>query len=582
MKKTFKGYSALIALLIALLVVTSMPMLAFAVEDHDEKVVTYTDANGVVQSHKVNGTPFETQDPTCTEPGFNRFYCLEPNHAALGIWHEEIIPATGHYWDSEYDLDASGNPVAAKDEVWGIVEDESDCVNGGIAYDYCLICGTVDHNHSRDIDELGHTYVMPIQKFRNELTIEGAKLLDKNGKVTTDPDAVVAVTLPDDYADYEEYYADLFEWIGFGIDQMPTCVKDGKAYFICDRCGIAHKDVTIKHDASKEWSHDWDGWVVEKEETCKEKGSRIRWCKICGSKQKQEIPVFDPGNAWEPDHQRVMVESILVNCYTENQTWQCPKCKGKVHEDQVITKPVRSHVYDTTKAELIAKVVDKDGKAVPYTFKDGVFDLGDCGKSATAYFYCVHYKDGGVEAQHTAEGDAALKKVPIPARDHVWGDWILRYQIGAGDNEYAYYIRECSVCGKTDELITKDDPRTSDVTPVDEKPVVVEREFAVDASAVKDGTGKAKVEITEGSAEGFKPSEVFGRVTWVYELSDGSTFAYAAMAPVTPEKDGTFTISVGGAMTPRGATLVETQVALTDDADANLSGEFNYLAGDKA
>ena len=46
--------------------------------------------------------------------------------------------------------------------------------------------------------------------------------------------------------------------------------------------------------------------------------------------------------------------------------------------------------------------------------------------------------------------------------------------------------------------------------------------------------------------------------------------------------DGEFVANVGGAMTPRGATLVETQIALTDEADANLRGEFHQIAGTKA
>ena len=591
MKKTFKGYRVVMALLIALLVMSSVPMFAFADEietdakPHETKDVTYTDANGVVQSHKVLAEPFEEFAPTCTENGFKRYWCQEEEHKAIYIWHEEIIPATGHFMDSKYDL-VDGNLVESKNEVWGIVENESDCVNGGLAYDFCLVCGWVNKNHSREIDELGHTFSGSMNAYRDLNYIFGdlgIKFYDSKDKETTDLSKVVAVTLPDDYADDEEFYNEYFEAIGFGIDVMPTCVKDGKAFFVCTRCGVAHKNVAIRHDFSKEWSHDWDGWVVEKEETCKDEGSRIRWCKICGSKQKQTIPAYDPGDASTPFHERVLKESILVNCYLERQIWQCPKCKGKVHPDQTVEKPVRSHVYDTKRADLIAKVVDKDGKPVPYTFNNGEFDLGDCGKSATAYFYCVHCKDGGVEAQHTAEGDAALKKVAIPAREHVWGDWVLRYQIGAGENEYAYYIRECKVCGKTDELITKDDPRNSEAKPVEEKPVVVPRKYAVDASGVANGAGTAEVTLTAGTIEGFKPNEeVYARVTWVYTLSDGSTFAYAAMAPISVSSAGKITVEVAGASTPRGATLEEVQVALTDDAKANTKGEFNQLAGAKA
>ena len=53
------------------------------------------------------------------------------------------------------------------------------------------------------------------------------------------------------------------------------------------------------------------------------------------------------------------------------------------------------------------------------------------------------------------------------------------------------------------------------------------------------------------------------------------------MAPISVSSAGKITVEVAGASTPRGATLEEVQVALTDDAKANTKGEFNYIAGAK-
>jgi hypothetical protein len=172
-----------------------------------------------------------------------------------------------------------------------------------------------------------------------------------------------------------------------------------------------------------------------------------------------------------------------------------------------------------------------------------------------------------------ADKAAAYKTVIIPKTGHKWSAWVLRYDVGVGANEYAYYIRECTVCHKTEELITTGNPNGEEVTPV------TEFTYSVDASALENGAGFAKVTV-EPSADGLTISELYGRITYVFKLSDGNTMAVVINAPVELE-GGELVIKAGGVQTPRGATLVETQVALTDTKDSRLSGEYNYLAGDK-
>ena len=514
----------IMAALLAATLVVGQAMPAFA-KDTDDHSVTVKDDQGREQVVELpEDSDIETVDiptmPTCTTPGLIRYMCTDPVHREQNIWHEMIVPAFGHWWDSE----------DTPDDLWGKVTVRPGCTTSGTAIDYCLICGEENPSKSRTIAPLGHKY-------------------DKNGYIFKDKDKIknYYVVLPADYEGNEEAYAKR----GFIVDAMPNCSAEGAAHFVCTVCGADGDSYKIEKDAYK---HDWDGWVVEKEATCRNKGVKVRWCKSCASKQREEI------NTLEPSYK--VVESRLLDCYTEHQLLRCEHCNGKVHEDVEKDAAVKSHVFSK---KLIKET--KGGK-----FVNGEFVLDNCSKDGKIVYMCDHFND--TPEKHGSD-KSALKEEIIKAKGHTWGAWVLRHQIGSGDNELGYWIRECETCHLHEEMIT-DNPDGPD-GPKKEDPKTPNK-YAVDMAGVENGAGKAEIVRTEGN-EDILVSELFGRVTWVYDLSDGNTFAFSTTREVKIG-DKMF-VDVSGAITPRGATLKEVQVALTDDAEAHAKGAFNFIAGAK-
>ena len=109
-----------------------------------------------------------------------------------------------------------------------------------------------------------------------------------------------------------------------------------------------------------------------------------------------------------------------------------------------------------------------------------------------------------------------------------------------------------------------------------EIPQIVKNEYAIDLSNVTKGAetrGTGSVTLT-GNEE---VPALYARVTWVYELANGDSFAYCAMKEVKSAEEA-LTFNMVSPKQPYGATLVDVQIALVTDAEADASGSYNALA----
>lgn len=556
MKKTFKGYRVVMALLIALLVMSSVPMLALAANEGDQVEITegstYDAATSTVSGIKGDTHPHKVKPgvadpaPTCTEGGWMKFECEEEECAKHGIFHRVKVAATGHKWDSEWDYDAATKTYSQPSSSdWGKITNDASCTSGGTAEDFCLVCGATN-GKTREVEPTNHVYG-PVDKY----------IVTK--------DKVEYFNLPANYADKKAELDKEYAKVGITITALPNCQNNGSAVVKCTICGKTAKTYPIE---KKSDAHVWSDPNVKKAPTCEADGNGEKVCIVCGKEANVVLPMLT-------DETREIGTKVkkFITCFkyeVEEYCISCEKNKTKKHAPVVTVKEDReSHVFDTEDPTTINEgksdnivLIRKNGKVVGYK-------VDDCEKAAKVVYNCLQYDTE--KAKHDKnESGKCFKEVKIAKSGHKWTPFeVVSTYTKDGEKWYVHY-RECEKCNAIQKFASTDESLDDGI-----KVVKNDAKYELDVTGVKEGAGTAKVTI-EGSTV---PADLYVRVTWVYELSDGSTFAYSAMAPVD-QKAGT--AKVGGAMTPNGATLVETQVALTDDADANLSGEFNQLAGAKA
>ncbi len=101
--------------------------------------------------------------------------------------------------------------------------------------------------------------------------------------------------------------------------------------------------------------------------------------------------------------------------------------------------------------------------------------------------------------------------------------------------------------------------------------------YALDLSEVEktnDTRGKGFVTLVSGSPSA---EALYARVTWVYTLSSGDSFAYCAMKDVVASGDK-MSFNMVSPRAPYGATLDAVQVALVTDPAADSKGSYDSLA----
>ena len=171
----------------------------------------------------------------------------------------------------------------------------------------------------------------------------------------------------------------------------------------------------------------------------------------------------------------------------------------------------------------------------------------------------------------TAEGERVSvcsicgekKTEALPKIDHVIvEDPAVEAQVGVPGKTAGSH---CEVCGTV--IVAQEEIPAIEIIP---------NTYAIDLenTTVADTTSGTGAVIVTGNEE---VPALYARVTWVYEMNNGDSFAYCAMKDVT-SSDAGLIFKMVGPQAPYSAELKGVQVALVTDPDADTSGAYDPLA----
>ena len=196
----------------------------------------YKDESGGTHVH--TGWKVETVDPTCTEEGYDSYFCTK-----CGEYYKlNIKPATGHKWNS------------------GVVTKEATCKTPGVKTYTCTKCGetkteTIPTNSN-------HSYTSSVTK---EATCTESGI--RTYKCSLCGDTYTEI-IP----------AKGHRWDSGTVTKAATCTKDGSKTCTCTVCG----ETTVETIKAK--GHKFVDKVVQP--TYEEQGYTIHTCSVCGYSYK--------------------------------------------------------------------------------------------------------------------------------------------------------------------------------------------------------------------------------------------------------------------------------------------------------
>ena len=174
----------------------------------------------------------DTVPPTCTEPGYERWFCI-----ACGLVEKRNeVEATGHAWQS-------------------VVVREADCENTGIVLDICQNCGMVRETVTPKSDHDWKTYDVTATCTMPGYTVKECSRCGE--RHITDLTSVLG----------HDYQAVVTE---------PTCTEMGYSTWTCSRCGASYVD-----SYTAALGHDWDSGTKITDATCSGAGVTEYHCKRC-------------------------------------------------------------------------------------------------------------------------------------------------------------------------------------------------------------------------------------------------------------------------------------------------------------
>lgn len=263
--------------------------------------------------------------------------------------------------------------------------------------------------------------------------------------------------------------------------------------------------------------HNWGSWTLVYEAGAGENEQAIwmRECIACGA--VQNIPCnYNPNTGCE--HNYVEQSSIAATCERAGEVVELCSVCGNL---EVTVIPATGHSYD-----------------------NGTTFAATCLTDGCTLYTCANC------------GNIKTNVIPATGHTEVVDEAVEPTYEAAGKTEGSH----CSVCGEV-------------LKAQEEIPMLVANAYELDVDAVvKAGTttGKGQITKVDGNVED-KP--LYVRLTWIYTLSDESSFAYTAMKTVAA--DGTFDTT--SPKLPFGATLDEVYFALVYDANADATGNYEAL-----
>jgi hypothetical protein len=345
----------------------------------------------------------------------------------------------------------------------------------------------------------------------------------------------------------------------------PKCVEDGKIVIKC-----IFKDEVAGHDDDddvtivvKQLGHDWIGWVVEHQVGVEgnEFGHWANTCRRCGY-TKDFNGNYSPEACPEGAHKWEVKDTVAATCTEAGKTLSICSVCGESKEEEI---PALGHTYGEG---VVTEPTCTEAGCTTYTCSVCGNVKTEEGAAATGHEYTSEVvvaatcANGGVDGKilYTCSKCGDLYTETVKAPEHtIVIDEAVEPQVGVAGKTAGSH---CSVCNEVIEAQT-------------EIPAIEKNEYVVELDNVTKGTetsGTGSVKITGTETV----PTLYARVTWVYELSDGSSFAYCAMKDVK-SADEALTFNMVSPKTPLGAKLTDVQVALVTDADAD-SAEYTPIA----
>ncbi|MBR3330447.1 MAG: CAP domain-containing protein [Mogibacterium sp.] len=368
------------------------------VEDHDYKVVTV--------------------DPTCTEDGSETGTCN-----ICGDKVTEVIPATGHKWNTNYTVDKKAT-----------------CTAVGSKSKHCSVCNEVDNNTVTTIPKTAHKY--------------GDWKVTKEATCTTDGSKEKVCTVCG-CKSTGVISATGHKWkTEYTVDKKATCTAEGSESRHCSVCNAMDKTtVTV----IPKTAHKYGDWKITKKAACTTAGSREKVCAGCSGKVTESIPAT--GHKWNSDY---TTDKKATHSATGIESIHCSVCNS-VKSGSERTTPVIEHTYGVWKTTKAATCTSAGSKK-------RVCSDADCGYveevriPATGHKWESNYTVDkeptctakGSESIHCSVCDAVKEgsAKTIKAKGHSFGKWTITKKPtvdAEGSRE-----RVCSVCkAKETESIDK-------------------------------------------------------------------------------------------------------------------------------
>lgn len=591
-------------------------------------------------------------EPSCESTGVRQDVCLRCGDTRELTNGAQVIGALGHTWENEDDMRAK-LVVVEEPTCLTIAGTQTLRKDGKVAFE-CVICGKRTATTAIDANDM-------------KALISGSELTEAASLATVAKDYVWA-----NKAEFQKAYANwtAHNWDAWITDTKPTCGKEGTEVRWCKRCGTKVERNTPVLTAQYELNNE-----MTKVLDCYHE-AQVWECALCRGTVHPNLIKVRRITAHEEDPTKK--ESKAATC--TNDGWYYFHCKHEgeeadgqeINEATVIEiyekqypkykdEPITFEFYDGDNTKKIGEKRTWDADGLKIVKKEDI-QLKTIKAFAAKYDKTAalagvsHADDVTTKAGETGyyinktDGNLSYFGHKVDALGHDWSDWELRYSVDHnGDgNEYAYWLRTCQRCGKTEEKVGATNPaceanghkwtvvsdkaatcteagtkvtvcsvcgtRVTETTPakghtpveipaipattekagstagkkcsvcneVLEAPVevpmiTVDNKYELDLNNVTVGSetrGTGTVKIVEGNQTA---PTLYARVTWVYELADGSSFAYTAMKDVKSAEDA-LTFNMTSPKQPYGAKLTDVQIALVTDADADQSGTYNWLA----
>jgi hypothetical protein len=381
--------------------------------------------------------------PTCTEDGSITIKCGSHNEDTEDLTYDEVwfrgwkgdcdekvtftLKAEGHKWSNDpqwEDLrESEGNlPMYHYYK-------EPTCTEEGELHVYCLVCG--DENGEIVYPEaLGH--VKPEEGDEDHIIVtvvtDAPDCMNPGLETTTTEYLCTRCnTKIDEWTEVEEKeldadpHAHVFgDWVVLEKESKhATCTEDGQLVErrICKVCLDAKE---IRTETEEALGHDFSVEVSKKAATCKEAGEVVKKCSRCEETETTELPI-DP-KAHPLEYWQETDESTEPTCEEDGKIcYKCQLCGAEGFK----TLEKLGHDWKVVDNAEEAKCAKDDKDAVDLVTKK----------------VC---KRAGCDAEEV------LSTVKV---EHVWSEYVCEIEFNQdGKDTPAYWIRQCTVCGKPDEI----------------------------------------------------------------------------------------------------------------------------------